>query len=70
MIKTVYHVANPKVAGTTEFTKENKYHHHVLVVFEEPVGFTGNPAAGKRKEWYCNKKLLFSSAEEAKLADK
>lgn len=57
----VYHVANPNVPGYILDENEKT----AVIIFDEPVGFSGNPSRGKEKDWICTKSLLFSSPEEA-----
>lgn len=59
----VYHVANPEVKGVV---KEIVSETHCLVHFELSVSFSGNPHAGKRKEWICSRNLLYPTPELAK----
>jgi hypothetical protein len=58
---TVYHVANPDVAGKVNY-KSGSW---VGVTFEEPVYFTGNPDRGFAKFWECSENLLFPTSAEA-----
>ena len=63
---TIYHVANPAVAGKIlDFDGDC-----AVVRFESPVAFSGNPKRGFSDFWKCSTKLLHSSAEKALLADK
>ena len=62
----VYHVANPDVAGTIVGPPEDD--NYVKVVFQFPVGFSANVAAGLRTHWLCNLDLLHPSPEAARAA--
>ena len=65
MSAKVYHVANPTVPGTVMGHYPNAAPQTAHVLFFQPVGFSGNRAAGKRMDWFCNPDLLYSTSEEA-----
>lgn len=63
--QVVYHVANPKVSGRiVEKVGSDCY---VGIEFDEPVGFSGNPNAGKRVYWRCSIYLLWLTSDQALL---
>lgn len=62
-VKKVYHVENPTIAG--EIVEENIVNDlstdkYVEVVFDENVGFSGNPGRFSRN-WTCNSNLLYKT---------
>jgi len=63
--ETIYHVANPHVPGTLIGEEQTGYPQTAYVVFDQPVGFSGNVQAGLRREWFCNPELLYRTSEEA-----
>lgn len=62
--KYVYHVANPEVPGVIISNHEKNSSEHCFVIFEEEIGFSGNPFRTS-KEWLCSRNLLFKSSKEA-----
>lgn len=61
--KVKYHVANPEVAGKVVSSPDASG--YVNVVFEKPVGFSGNSSRGLHKFWACSSTLLFDTPQEA-----
>lgn len=68
---TVYHVANPLVPGRiVGFERAVPMDgaaapQIAYVLFQQPVGFSGNPRAGLREDWLCDPALLYRTPEEA-----
>lgn len=58
---TVYHVANPDVRGRVLAS----YDGEADVLFDTPVGFSGNQTRGLARDWTCSRRLLHPTSAEA-----
>jgi hypothetical protein len=74
-LREVYHVANPDVRGVIISDagllppESRPCDEYVDVVFDTPVGFSGNKEAGLTRNWSCNRNLLYPTREAALAAN-